>query len=204
MVKVNLYRRKKQKLKFSTVLFLTLILLLPIVAFRISFESIIRTNLEDLKVVYGAVLKENRLSLGSDLGQAIEMVENRNNLLALNIRKLSSNIQIVEKDFSMKLESKNVLKSFDEFWQTYSQRNKLYLKNISFNTLKNSYSFAYYELSNRNDFNSQQILSEFFENLGLYPDYSGSDKAVRKFGSFMAMFQQVNLSKKAPEAPKGK
>lgn len=173
-------------------------------AFRISFENIVKTNLEDLKVVYSVALKNNRLSLGKDLKQAIEMVENRNNLLSLNIKRLSASIQSIENDLSMKFESKNVLRSFDEFWQAYSQKNKLYLKNVYFNALKNSYSFTYYELSNQNDFNSQQVLSEFLKGLNLYPDYSGSDKTARKFGSFMAMLQQVNLSPKPPEALKGK
>ena len=204
MVKVNLYRKKSQKLKLSTVLFLTLIFLLPVGAFRISFEEIIKENFEDLKTIYSVILKSNKLSLPNNLEQSIELVESRNKLLILNAKRLSSIVQSIERDLSIKIHSKSVLKTFDEFWESYTQKDKLYLKDIAFNTLKNTYSFAFYELSDKNSFNSKEVLTEFIKDLNLYPDFSLSDKVPRNFGGFMALLQKVNLSEKKPSEPSKK
>jgi len=180
------------------------ILLLPVFAFRISFDQIAKMNFNDLKISYYSILKTNRLSLRDDLAKSIEMVENRNRLLVLNIKKLSAIIQSMEKDLSNKIESQRVLKTFDDFWDAYTKKNKLYLKNFSLDTSKGIYSFAFYEISDENDFNSKEVLSKFAENLNVYPDFSKSDKAPRNFGGFMAMFQEVNLSKSKLAEPSKK
>lgn len=174
-------------------------------AFKISLGRIIETYFNDLEVSYYTILKTNKLYPLNSLDESIKMVDTRNKLLSLNIKKLSTIIRSIEKDLSNKLEDQRVLRTFDEFWDSYTQKNKLYLKDLSLNTSRKTYSFAFYEISDKNDFNSIDVLSSFVRNLNMDLDFSQSDKVPRNFGGFMAMFQKINLKYRPPEPPeKGK
>ncbi|HPF16982.1 MAG TPA: hypothetical protein P5107_10635 [Thermotogota bacterium] len=52
MVNINLYKKKKSKLKLTTVLFLIAILLLPVLALRVTIETIKQSKLSDIRAEY--------------------------------------------------------------------------------------------------------------------------------------------------------
>lgn len=94
MVNINLYKKKKPKLKLTTVLVLIAALLLPVIALRLTIETIKQTNLAEIKGKY----QYARTYVGDD------------DLEVMTSRIKSENTRVISKTNTIKAETERIKK----------------------------------------------------------------------------------------------
>ncbi len=95
MVNINLYRTKKAKLKLTTILVLTIILLLPVVAIRFTIETIKTLNISEIRSRY----QYSSTYIGTgDIKSSIDELDTQDTLIRSRTVKVANETKRVESD----------------------------------------------------------------------------------------------------------
>lgn len=97
MEKINLYRRKKQVLKFSSFFILLIALLAPVFAVRFTSEFYKKSVIDSLRSEHSYVIQKYRIELKtSNMKDQLENVINQNQILYTTSKKLQERIDLLE------------------------------------------------------------------------------------------------------------
>lgn len=97
MERINLYRRKKQVLKFSSFFILLIALLAPVFAVRFTSEFYKKSVIDSLKSEHSYVIQKYGIELKtSNMKDQLENVINQNQILYTTSKKLQERIDLLE------------------------------------------------------------------------------------------------------------
>lgn len=178
MVNINLYKKKRQKFKITTVLFLIFIFLLPVIAFRVTLWTWKNTEISTFRQrfpIASSVVPDG--SLGNLSKTAVE-IRQKETSLKDEIIKLQVQSKSIENDIVYSYLIGNYLESFSKSYYNIKDKDKVFLKRL--NLLRNNkFEVEYYDIPyNGNIYN---FFNEFNRNLSSLPLNYNSRRADINF-----------------------
>lgn len=129
MVGVNLYKRKKVKLKITTFLLLCAILILPVAAFRITLNTMREMEISSIRAESPHA---SRFLTGAiqDLGSAAQQLNQESTLMNQRIRNLQAGSRELENNVLYQVKVQNALEQFLESIHAFPH-SRIYINAIS-------------------------------------------------------------------------
>ena len=128
MVNINLYKKKKSKLKLTTMLVLIGVLLLPVLALRLTIESIKQSNLAEIRGKY----QYARSFIGDDDIEAmINQIQNENNRVVIKTNSIRTETDRIKKDLVYAGLSSDFISELGAQYDRFKSTEKIFIEIMS-------------------------------------------------------------------------
>jgi len=165
LVNINLYKKKKPKLKLTTVLVLIAALLLPVIALRLTIETIKQTNLAEIKGKY----QYARTYIGDDdLEVMNNRIKNENTRLVSKTNTIKAETGRVKKDLIYAGLSSDFINELGVQFDHYKANEKIFIEAMNITRGKDFF-LKYYDV-NRKEFGNHKFSEELkkaYKTIGL-------------------------------------
>ncbi|HPE67807.1 MAG TPA: hypothetical protein P5560_00455 [Thermotogota bacterium] len=131
MVDVNLYSKKKPRLKLLTVLILTGILVLPVAAFRITLWSLQMVEFNRLQSQYPIAAREMQSFRSSEFAAARQRLDQQERNLSAMVTRVRAETAKVEKDLVYAGTVQRVFSSFSDSFSQTGNGEKVFLNRMA-------------------------------------------------------------------------
>ena len=142
MVNINLYRHKRPKFKITTILILTVILLVPVFAFRISVGNI---KAKEAETIRGQSTYSSQLIDAEDLEASIDTLERENNNVLTKTGRLRKEKERIEKELVYANVSNTFIESLGEQYRRFRNVEKIFLDRMAINR-GSDFTVRYYDI----------------------------------------------------------
>jgi len=143
LVSINLYRQKKSKLKLTTVLFLIAVLLLPVIALRITIETIKQNNLAEIRSRY----QHSRKFIGDeDIKSIIKVIGNENIKTLNRTNSIKAETERIKGDLVYAGLSSDFINELGFQYSVYADTEKIFIDTITIERGKDFF-LKYYDVS---------------------------------------------------------
>ncbi len=130
MVGVNLYKRKKGKLKITTFLLLCIILVLPVAAFRITLYSIREMEVNSIRAESPNASRYMSATQISDLRSASQQLDQQSSIMNQQIRTLQTASRDLERDALYQARIQGALEGFLDVVRSHTE-SRVYINALS-------------------------------------------------------------------------
>jgi len=130
LLNINLYKNKKQKLKITTILFLIVILLLPVLGYRVTLMTLKNNEMQKIRATNpqsGIVLRATPIS---DYEGSIRLLNAKDEETKTQISILQSERRNLERSLVYAMITRKFFQAIDESYQKFSREERVFIDSI--------------------------------------------------------------------------
>lgn len=146
MVNINLYKKKKSKLKLTTILVLIGVFLLPVLALRLTLETIKQNNLAEIKGKYQYA--RSYIDEG-DIKKMINRLQSENSMIVNKTNRLRSETERIKKDIVYAGVSTDFIDELGIHYNQTKATEKVFIESIKINRGQD-FSLNYFNVNSKN------------------------------------------------------
>jgi len=159
-----LYKQKKSKLKITTILVLIGVFLLPVLALRLTLETMKQNNLAEIKCKY----QYARSYIGEgDISSMINRINSENNMIVTKTNHLRSETERIKKDIVYAGVSTDFIEELGIHYNQTKTTEKVFIESIKINRGQDFF-LKYFNVNSKNMENHQfsQGLKQAYQSNG--------------------------------------